>query len=248
MLLKKLLLTATSLLAIVITHAQFSKGNRVIAANIGGVFFNSGKTVYTYPPPTTGVTGNVRNFGINLNPTYGWFINEKVAAGPSILISYNHTKTFFTDDNNGNTFSNDITNNLSIGLGGFIRNYFTSTGSFIPYGQFGLNAGMSSSKTEGYFFTAGDKSTYDGKSSGGFFFNAGLGFGLIKKLSAHTALDFSLAYNYSYDKSEFKKTTKFDEDNNGSIDATTISQPTQKHTNHGVILGVGFQIFLDKKK
>lgn len=230
------------------SNAQFSKGQKMVSASVGSVFYNSGKTIYTYPAPTTGTTSNNTNFGININPTYGWFINDHVVVGPSLLISYNHNKTFFEDDANGNTFNSDQTNTFNIGLGAFARNYFATSGSLHPYGQFGFNLGIGSFSNEGFVFAGNDKSSYDGKSSGNFFANAGLTFGLTKMLSEHTGLDISIGYNYSYTKSEFKRTTKIDVGNNGSVDQTNISEPTQKFTNHGVILAVGFQVFLDKKK
>jgi len=247
MLQRKLLVIAFSVF-VLNASAQFSKGERMVSASVGSVFYNSGKTVYTYPAPTTGVTSNNNNFGINVNPVYGWFITDHIVVGPSLLISYNHNKTFFTDDGNGNTYNSDVTNTFNIGLGAFARDYFPTSGSLHPYGQFGFNLGIGSLNSEGFFFTGSNKSMYDGKSSGNFFANAGLALGLTKMVGTHTGLDFSLGYNFSYSKSEFKKTTRVDIGNNGSVDQTDVSDPTQKFTNHGVALSVGFQVFLEKKK
>lgn len=230
-------------------NAQFSKGDRMVGANVGSVFYNSNKTVYTYPAPTIGVTYNTSNFGVNISPTYGWFINERVVVGPSIIISYNHSKTFYTDDGNGNTFFEEKINRLNLGLGAFARNYFATQGKFYPYAQVGFNFGIGSSKTEGFEFSnVNDKTTSSGKGSGNFFANAGLSFGITKMLSKYTGLEVSIGYNYAYEKMDFKETSLFDAGNNGSIDQTSVSDLTQKFTNHGVVLGVGFQVFLDKRK
>ncbi len=66
-------------------------------------------------------------------------------------------------------------------------------------------------------------------------------------LNVHTGLDLFAGYTFSYDKNTFKTTTQVDLGNNGTIDQTTISDPTQKFTNHGFVIGLGFQIFLEKK-
>lgn len=78
--------------------------------------------------------------------------------------------------------------------------------------------------------------------------NSGVTFGATKMVNEHTGLDFYVGYTYSYSKNIFKPTTQTDLGNNGSIDQTVVSEPTQKFTNHGITVGVGFQVFLDKKK
>lgn len=236
------------ILCYTITNAQFKKGNRMAGANIGAVYFNSGKTDYSYPSPTTGFTRNETNVGVNISPNYGWFINDNTVIGGSVLLSYDHKKYFDEDASNGNTFNKDVTNGFSIGFGGFARNYFSNGGTFLPYGQAGFNFGLSSSKNDGFYFNSSNKYTYSGSSTGGFFANAGLSFGMTKMLNDHTGLDFSLGYSYSYKKIEYKTTTQVDIGNNGTIDQTNINNPTQKYSNHGVVLGIGFQIFLDGKK
>jgi hypothetical protein len=141
-----------------------------------------------------------------------------------------------------------MSNSFTIGIGGFARNYFTSSGSMMPFGQFNLNAGIGSASNNGFYFTNNDKNTYDGKSSGDFYLNTGITLGLTKMLNEHTGLDFIVGYSYSYNKRTFKTTTLTDLGNNGSIDQTAVSEPTLKFTNHGVNIGVGFQVFLEKRK
>ena len=180
----------------------------------------------------------------------GWFISDKTAAGVSLSVNPLNTKT--TYEANGNTFQQDKSNTFNIGIGGFARNYFNASSSFMPFGQFSTNLGISSAKTSGFFYGGSGptayKTTYDGKSSGGFFANISLSLGMTKLLSPHTGLDIFAGYTFSYNKTTFKTTTQRDDGNNGSIDLTTVSEPTTKFTNHGVMLGVGFQIFLDQGK
>ena len=66
-------------------NAQFKKGMRMVGATIGNAFFNSGKSDYSYPPPTTGYTSNSNNFGVTLNPSMGWFVSDNVISNDSVL-------------------------------------------------------------------------------------------------------------------------------------------------------------------
>src|SRR2546423_12930795 len=79
------------------SYSQFSKGDKMTGATIGAAYFNGGKTDATYPPPTAGFTRTERNFGINLFPNYGWFVSENTAIGATIIISYDHNKSFSED-------------------------------------------------------------------------------------------------------------------------------------------------------
>ena len=228
--------------------SQIKKGKRMAGATVGSVFYNSGKTEYSFPPPTTGYTSNVSSYGINFGPSLGWFISDNTAIGSTILLSHSQTKTNDVSDANNNTFSKDQSNRFNIGIGTFARNYFKTEGNFLPFGQLNLNFGTGSSTSDGFIFIGGDKYSYDGKSSGDFFLNGGLSMGFTKMLSDNTGLDFFAGYNYSFTKSTFKKNTQVDVGNNGTIEQTNVNEPTEKFTNHGVTIGVSFQVFLDKRK
>ena len=175
----------------------------------------------------------------------GWFISDNTVIGALLNIGYTYQKTF-SKAANGNIFNRNISNSFSPGIGGFVRNYFNSSGTLMPFGQFNLNFGIGSTSNNGFYFINNDKSAYDGKSSGDFFINSGIAFGFTKMLNENVGLDFFAGYTYSYNKKSFKTTTLTDLDNNGSVDQTAVSEPTQKFTNHGVVVGAGFQIFLDK--
>jgi hypothetical protein len=220
----------------------------MVGTTIGTVFFNSAKTDYSYPAPTVGYSYNVNSFGINLTPQYGWFITDKVVIGAEFILKYDHQKAFDKDGSTGNTFKEDISSNFDIGIGGFARDYFSTSGSLYPFGQVSVNFGLSSGKSNGFYFVGADKNTYNGQSSGDLFANAGVSFGFTKMVNKHAGLEVFIGYNYSYNKNNFKTTTLTDLGNNGSVDQTSISNPTSKYTNNGVSAGLGFQIFLDRNK
>jgi hypothetical protein len=240
-----LLLLLISLSTSVFCTAQPKKGLRMAGTSIGNLYFNSGETDYSDPNIQGGYTSQNRNFGLAFTPSLGWFINDNTAVGALVTLNYRHQK--ISDISTGTTFRRTTTDFFDFGIGGFARNYFNTSGNWMPFGQFMTNFGLSASKHDGFSYSGNDKSTFDGKSSGDFFANAGLSAGLTRMLNANTGLDLYIGYNFSYSKNTYKTTTLIDLGNNGSIDQTAISEPTAKFTNHGFAVGAGFQIFLNGK-
>lgn len=230
-------------------NGQFSKGDRMVGATVGSVIYNSGNADITVDQIGSN-TSRTTSYNFSLNPTLGWFISENTAVGGSLNINPNGNKISY--EQNGSTFQSDKISGFNIGLGGFVRHYLNSSSKMIPYGQFGFNFGISSLKTEGFLYLGSTpnvtKTTYDGSSSGGFFANANLQAGFTKMMGENAGLDFFAGYTYSYNKNTFDKTTLRDIGNNGTIDETLKNKTTTKFTNHGFLLGVGFQVFLRKKK
>jgi hypothetical protein len=196
------------------------------------------------------LTYKTSNFGVSISPSLGWFLSDKTAVGATLNINPTSQKT--TYESSGSTYQKDENKSFNIGIGGFIRNYFGGSGSFLPFGQFGLNAGISNSSANGFFYggsgSSAYKETYDGKSTGGFFINSSINIGLTKMVGEMTGLDFFAGYNFSYNNNKYKTTRLRDEGNNGSVETRGESETETSFTNHGFVLGVGFQVFLRGKK
>ncbi len=228
--------------------AQFSKGDKMAGATIGSISAGRGSQEATVAQVGS-TTGTVKSFELNFNPTYGWFVSEKTAAGFSLILNPASQKVSFEE--NGSTFQKDNVSTFNIGIGGFARNYFSAEGNFLPFGEFSFNAGINNRNTDGFFYGGNGpsayKRTYDGKSSGGFFTNANFMAGVTRKVGEYTGLDIFLGYRFSYSKATMKTTTITDVGNNGSPDETAINETTTKFTNHGFMIGVGLQVFLKGK-
>ena len=229
--------------------AQFAKGDKMVGASVASIFFNSGNSDISVASIGNNIS-KITSYGISITPSIGWFISDKTALGATLNINPNGQKT--TYEENGNTYQSDKSNGFNIGIGGFVRNYFSNNSSWAPFGQFSINAGISNLKTDGFFYYKGGfpyyKYTYTGNSSGGFFANAAFTGGLTRKMGDNAGLDLFIGYNYSYNKNTFKRTTLYyltSSDNNPS---TGNNETTTKFTNHGFVLGLGFQVFLKGKK
>ncbi|MEI9945590.1 MAG: hypothetical protein WDN26_15405 [Chitinophagaceae bacterium] len=228
--------------------AQFSKGTKMVGANIGNVFFNSGTSDYTVPAPTNGYSVTNNSLGVNFSPNIGWFISDKIVAGGQLSPGYKYEKKLQADANNVTYYKNETKSfNLSIGV--FARNYFSTNGNFIPFVQVNVAGGFGSSNHEGFYYNNSPlyKDVFSGKSSGDFLMNGGISFGATKMLNDHVGIDFMAGYTYSYNKNKYKTNTARDVGINGSIDERPESDLTTKSTNHNFLLAVGLQVFLDKK-
>lgn len=219
-------------------------------ATIASGFYNSGTSDQTVTNIGS-VTAKLNSFGLNISPSLGWFISNNTAVGASLLINPTGEKTSY-EGNSGNTFQKDEANHFNIGIGGFVRHYLSADKSFMPFGQVDINAGTSNASTEGFFYGGNGpsayKETYKGKSTGGFFTNATFLLGATKMLGSQTGLDFFVGYRYEYNKNTFKTTRLRDDGIDGNIDTRSENETTSKFTNHGILLGVGFQVFLSGKK
>jgi len=230
------------------SRAQFAKGDRMVGASVGSVLYNSGSADISVDQIGENKS-KITSYNLSITPSMGWFISEKTAVGASLNINPTGNKTSY--EQNGATYQSDKSNNFNIGLGGFVRHYLKTSGNMFPFGQFGFNLGISSLKTEGFLYIGSapnvTKTTYEGSSSGGFFANASPQAGFTKMMGENAGLDFFIGYIYGYNNNTFSKTTLRDIGNNGSIDETLKNKTTSKYTNHGFLLGVGFQVFLRGK-
>jgi hypothetical protein len=245
--LRKLAFVTPTLLITIMINAQFKKGDKMLGASVGTVFLNSGSTDVSTSIITS--TNSNDNFGLSINPSIGWFINDNIAVGIMPTAGYNKQKLL--GKSSGSTYMKDESSRFIIGIGGFARYYFSAKNPKTRlFGQYDLSLGLSGSKSEGFQYeTYGvyvDR--YNQKSSGDFFANTSLLFGVSKFLTNKTSLDFYIGYKFSYIKSNPKGTFLRDYSDPLIGDVTQKPDYDQKFTGHNVVIGVGFQVFLEKKK
>lgn len=218
-------------------------------ASVASLGFNSGTSDQTVSS-IGNTTGRVTGYDIDISPSLGWFISSNTAVGFTLNLTPSKEKITFEE--NGSTFQKDETRRFNIGVGGFVRNYFRSSGTMLPFGQFGLNAGIASFNQDGFFYGGGGsvayKESYESKSTGGFFANANLLAGVTWMVGQNTGLDLALGYNFNYNKNTLNTTRLRDEGIDGTIEETAKNETITKYTNHNFLLSLGFQVFLGPGK
>jgi hypothetical protein len=239
------------LLVSVTTYGQFKKGTRMIGSSVATGFFNGGNTEISYPSNSNlNYSSKNSSYGITLSPNYGWFISDKTVVGVLLNAGFNGFTT--TDKTSANVrFRETNSTSFNFGAGAFVRNYFNTGSSFMPFGQASLNLGLASNSSDGFYFESGttvSRVDFDRKSTGGFYTNANLTFGVTKMLNSFIGLDLYLGYNFSFNRLNYTENQAVDASNNGTIDETRKADTESRFTSHGAAVGVGLQIFLDPKK
>lgn len=217
-------------------------------ASIGTIFFNHTSTDISTTISLSTTSND--NFAISFHPSLGWFINDNIAIGVMPDIGFNKQKILGKSPS-GTTFLKEESNTFNAGIGGFARYYLDGSNPKMRlFGQFDIAAGLGGNKDEGFQYeTYGvyvDRYNY--KSSGDLFLNTGLSLGLAKFVSARTSFDFFIGYKFSYNKRNPKGNFLRDYTDPGIGDITSKPDYDQKTTGHGVMIGIGFQVFLEKKK
>lgn len=242
-----LLFTFLALSAYNALMAQFSKGMRMPGITLGSAFFHSGSAEYTPANTNTaGYTSNTNKTGFSLSPALGWFVANDLVVGGQLIGGYTYDKN--VDEQNNVTFRKNIYRTFDLGLGIWTRKYFLTGKTFLPFGQLNISGGTGSSKSEGFMYATDYKETYNGRSSGDFFANAGISSGVTKMINDHAGIDIYAGYLYSYRKNTFKTNSERDVDFNGSIDEQGVDEMTTKKKDNGFMIGVAFQLFFGKRK
>ncbi len=228
-------------------NSQTRKGNKMVGFSLVSAFFNNGTTDRSNDLSSSTIEND--NFGISINPNVGWFISDDLVLGIAPSITYSKQKQVGKAAN-GNTFLSDELSTYGVSLGGFARYYFKGQSSFRFFGQYNLNLGIAGGKNEGYEYESLGiyVDRYESKYSGSFKGNTGINLGASKFLNDHVALDFMIGYSFSFGKSNPEGTSVRDYTDPSSPDQSQNLKFEQKITNNDIQLGIGLQVFLDKKK
>lgn len=244
----KLALVLAAFLIAIVTNAQFNKGDKMVGFSVGSFFYNHSSSDLSNSLGSS--TTELDEFGIALNPSIGWFVNENVVVGVAPSVTYDK-QTQLGKSSNGNTYLKDESNHFGINVGGFSRYYFKGPSNNLRFfGQYNLSIGLGGGKSDGFEYERNGiyVERYNRKSSGDFMANTGVTAGLSKFVSRYTALDFYIGYDFSYTKSNPTGNTTTDYTDPGTPDTNVKIDYEQKITQHHLVFGVGFQVFLAKKK
>lgn len=229
--------------------AQFKKGDRFAGVNYLILLADNITTDVSFPAPTEGYTIKEQNMSNTVTPQVGFFISPRTAIGFGISSTQLSTNARYKAAN-GNTFREDDDDRSDIGLTVFARSYLKSVSpqGFQFFGQINLGAGYSWRNIDGFSFGSNYKETYEGKSSGGFYFLPSLGIGLTRMLNSHVGIEGLVGFQYRHSKYGMKTTALRDDNIDGTIDITSISEPSFKQKKYSLNLGVGFFLLMNSQK
>lgn len=197
---KKLLLLPGILMLCLTVLSQTSKGDKMVGVGIGSVSYTNSDSKTSYSNTPTVYKSDGSSFSISLNPNVAWFIQDNLAVGGGVSVSFYSSKS--TSSNTGSSSTSESKSTQpSFYIGPLARYYFGGSSKGMPFAQvnaqYGIYGGKSESKTSG-----GSSSETTTKPKGDW--NAGLTFGYEHFVTPNIGFYGSLGFNYGKSKTLYE--------------------------------------------
>lgn len=197
---KKLSLLAAGIFALLPVFSQTSKGDKLVGVSFGSISYTNSdsKTTYSNTPTVYNSDGN--SFSINVNPNIAWFIQDNLAIGGGISVSFYSSKSTSSNTGSSTTTTSKYTQ-PSFYISPLARYYFGGSNKGKPFAQvnfqYGIAGGKSKSESSG-----GSSSETTTKPKGDW--NTGLSFGYEHFFNASVGLYASVGFNYGKSKTSYE--------------------------------------------
>ena len=197
---KKLSLLAAGIFALLPAFSQTSKGDKLVGVSFGSISYTNSdsKTTYSNTPTVYNSDGN--SFSINVNPNIAWFIQDNLAIGGGISVSFYSSKSSSSNTGSSTTTTSKYTQ-PSFYISPLARYYFGGSNKGKPFAQvnfqYGIAGGKSKSESSG-----GSSSETTTKPKGDW--NTGLSFGYEHFFNARVGLYASVGFNYGKSKTSYE--------------------------------------------
>jgi hypothetical protein len=197
---KKFFLLPCFLMLCSAVFSQTSKGDKLVGVGIGSLSYTSSDSKTSYSNTPTVYNGDGSSFSISLNPNVAWFIQDNLAIGGGISVSFYSSKSNSSNTSSSST-SESKTTQPSLYIGPLARYYFGGSSKGMPFAQvnvqYGFYGGKSESKT-----SSGSSSETTTKPKGDW--NAGLSFGYEHFVTSNIGFYGSVGFNYGKSKTLYE--------------------------------------------
>ena len=180
--------------------AGVAKGAKMVGVGIGSISYTNSdsKTSYSNTPTVYNSEGN--SFSISVNPNVAWFVQDRLAVGGGVSVSFYQSKS--KSSNTGSSSTSESTSTQpSFYIGPLARYYFGGSEKGMPFAQanvqYGVYGGKSESKT-----SSGASSETKTKPKGDW--NAGLSFGYEHFITPNVGFYGSIGFNYGKSKTQYE--------------------------------------------
>ena len=180
-------------------YAQVKKGSTLWGTSIGSISFTSSDSKTTYSNTPTVYNSDGTSFSISVNPNVAYFIQDGLAVGGGVSISF-YTSKSNSSNTSSSTTSESKSTQPAFYLGPFARYCFSGSSKGMPFVQvnfqYGIAGGKSTSKT-----SSGASSETSTKPKGDW--NAGATFGYEQFIGEYLGLFGSIGFNYGKSKTNY---------------------------------------------
>jgi len=180
--------------------SQTKKGDKMVGVSFGSISYTNSdsKTSYSNTPTIYKSEGN--SFSISVNPNVAWFVQDNLAIGGGVSISFYNSKS--TSSNTSSTTTTESKyNQPSVYIGPLARYYFGGSPKGMPFAQLNFQYGISGGTSES---TSSSGSSSETKTKPKGDWNAGLTFGYEHFVTPNVGLFASVGFNYGKSKTEYQ--------------------------------------------
>ncbi|MGB8193559.1 MAG: outer membrane beta-barrel protein [Chitinophagaceae bacterium] len=197
---KKLALVLLSLCVICTAFAQLKKGDKLVGVGIGAISYTNSDSKTTYSNTPTVYNSDGSAFSISINPNVAFFIQDNLAIGGGVSLSF-YTSKSNSSNTSSSTTSESKSTQPAFYIGPLARYYFGGTPKGSLFGQanlqFGFAGGKSESKT-----SSGASSETTTKPKGDW--NAGVAIGYEHFITPNIGAYGSIGFNYGKSTTDYE--------------------------------------------
>jgi hypothetical protein len=197
---KKITLFFVGCLSLFTAFSQIKKGDRLVGVGFGSISYTNSDSKTTYSNTPTVYNSDGSSFSISLNPNVAWFVQDGLAVGGGVSVSFYTSKSKSSNTSSSSTSENKSTQ-PSFYIGPYVRKYFGGSEKGSPFAQvnaqYGIYGGKSESKT-----SSGSSSETTTHPKGDW--NAGAAFGYEHFCTPNIGLYGSIGFNYGSSKTTYE--------------------------------------------
>lgn len=214
--------------------AQLKKGDMLVGVSFGSISYTNSDSRTTYSNTPTVYNSDGSSFSISINPNVAWFIQDNLAIGGGVSVSF-YTAKSESSNTSSTTTSTSKSTQPAIYIGPLARYYFGGSPKGSPFAQANLQIGFSGGKSESKTSTGASSETTT-KPKGDW--NAGVAFGYEHFITPNVGLLGSIGFNYgkSVTDYEYRPST-----GNGY-------DYTSEYSRFYIPVNVGLQVHLSRKR
>lgn len=197
---KKISICVLALVTVLTVQAQNKKGDKLVGVSFGSISYTNSDSKTTYSNTPTVYKSDGNSFSISVNPNVAWFVQDNLAIGGGVSISFYNSKSNSSNTSSTTTSTSEY-NQPSFYIGPLARYYFGGSAKGMPFAQlnfqYGISGGKSTSKT-----STGASSETTTKPKGDW--NTGLTFGYEHFVTPNVGLFASVGFNYGKSKTQYE--------------------------------------------
>lgn len=197
---RKTIFLALFAIGIASINAQTKKGDLLLGTSFGSMSFTDSKSTTTYSNTPTVYSSNGNSFSISVNPTVAWFVQDNLAVGAGVSLSF-YTSKSDSSNTSSTTTSTSKSNQPAFYIGPYARYYFGGSEKGMPFAQasfqFGISGGKSNSST-----STGSTSETTSKPKGDW--NGGVSLGYEHFVSKYIGIFGMVGVNYGKSKTTYE--------------------------------------------